>query len=607
MSHLYFRRYKLTRPPIGVFNGIDLGVMIVAIVLVPYLYLALPPWVAVVLLGTSFFSVLLTVGEPVLPTRTAIWGVTLLLVGADLGAAWQWRPPSPLFYGTNNLVLLLATIGMVNLWAQAGMRARHVAILAAALALYDFIFTTRLNLMSDVSGQLAHLPFAPQLAWPVGDSGQTLALGLGDVIVLALVPVVMRKAFGPQAGVAAVAINGLAITGLVWLPVFRPAIIFPVMVVLGPLTVAQYFYWRRKGLVEQTFRQYQTVIPLLLLVGLIFSACALAAKPSYPGQTWQTVTTPEALGWSSEKLKLAQAYSESIGSEAVMLIVDGEILAEWGDTTRKIEVRSIMKPLMNALYGIAVQEGKINIQSTLAELNIDDKAPSLTPAEKGARIVDLLKARSGVYHLSGADTPAMREGMPERGSHPPDTFWYYHNWDFCALGGIYERTTHSSLFGDFDRLIAKPLGMEDFTLTDTSTYLGSSESVFPWYSFRLSARDLARFGLLYLRQGQWQGTQIIPPQWIDDSIKPYSDASDWGRGGYGMLWWVTLKGRLFPKVEISGNAFAGTGYGGDYLVIIPDLDLVVVHRTYPPMSMVNDEQFGTLLNLILDAKMNRRS
>lgn len=87
----------------------------------------------------------------------------------------------------------------------------------------------------------------------------------------------------------------------------------------------------------------------------------------------------------------------------------------------------------------------------------------------------------------------------------------------------------------------------------------------------------------------------------------YSDASDWGCGGYGMLWWVTLHHRLFPNVEISGNAFAGMGYGGDYLVIIPDLDLVVVHRTNPPMSVINDEQFDTLLNLIVDAKMNGRS
>jgi len=347
------------------------------------------------------------------------------------------------------------------------------------------------------------------------------------------------------------------------------------------------------------------VMRLCLLIGVMLAACSLGAKPSYPGKMWYNVKSPEARGWSLEKLKAARVYSESIGSTAVMIILNGEILAEWGDTTRKIDVRSITKPLMNALYGIAVQEGKINIQNTLAELGVDDKFPPLTDAEKQARIVDLLQARSGVYHASGVDTLIMSENMPEPGSHPPGTFWFYHNWDFCALGGIYEQTTQSSLFGDFDRLIAKPLGMEDFALTDTAYDWGSRESVFPWYSFRLSARDLARFGLLYLRQGQWQGRQIIPQQWIADSIKPYSDASDWGRGGYGMLWWVTLNGRLFPNVEISGNGFAGTGRGGDYLVIIPDLDLVVVHRTSPPMSVVDDAQFGTLLKLIVDANMNR--
>lgn len=286
-----------------------------------------------------------------------------------------------------------------------------------------------------------------------------------------------------------------------------------------------------------------------------------------------------------------------------MIVVNGEVLAEWGDTAHKIDIRSLMKPLMNALYGIAVQEGQINIQSTLAELGVDDKPPALTPAEKQARIIDLLQARSGVYHLSDADTPMMRENMPERGSHPPDTFWYYHNWDFCALGGIYEQTTQRSLFADFERLIAQPLEMEDFTLADTGKYFGGGESIYQWYGFRLSARDLARFGLLYLRQGQWQGKQIVPQQWIAESLKPYSDTSSWGRGGYGMLWWVALNQRLIGDVVVGDNAFAGTGFGGHYLVVLPDLDLVVVHRV--EMRSVSDKQFGALLKLILDAKMAR--
>ena len=334
----------------------------------------------------------------------------------------------------------------------------------------------------------------------------------------------------------------------------------------------------------------------------------MSAHQHYPGKIWSKVKTPEELGWSSEKLKLARPYSESIGSAAVMIIVNGEILDEWGETTKKLNVRSIMKTFMNALYGIAVRDGKINIQSTLAELHIDDNEPSLTPAEQQARIADLLQARSGVYHASSADTPAMREGKPQRGSHLPGTFWYYHNWDFCALGGIYERATQSSLFEDFNRLIAQPLEMEDFHLEDTQ-YRRGPESRYPWYAFRMSARDLARFGLLYLRQGAWRGQQIVPRQWTEESLKPYSDASTWGRGGYGMLWWVAMNNRLFPNVEVSDKAFAGTGLGGDYLVMIPDRDLVVVHRTNTdmPQPRINDKQFGTLLKMILDARMNQRS
>jgi CubicO group peptidase (beta-lactamase class C family) len=320
------------------------------------------------------------------------------------------------------------------------------------------------------------------------------------------------------------------------------------------------------------------VLTLLFMIGLIAAPSARAATQQYPGKTWTKVRTPEEFGWSSEALTRARQYSDSIGSAAVMLIVQGEILEEWGDTTKKLNVHSIMKNFMNALYGIAVRDGTINIQSTLAELRIDDTEPSLTPTEQQARIADLLQARSGVYHASSADTPAMKAEKPPRGSHLPGTFWYYHNWDFCALGGIYEQATHSSLFADFNRLIAQPLEMEDFQLTDTQ-YRRGPESIYPWYAFRMSARDLARFGLLYLRQGAWQGQQIVPQQWIADSLKPYSDASSWGRGGYGMLWWVTVHNRLFPNVEVSETAFASTGLGGHYLVMIPDLDLVVVHRT----------------------------
>ena len=128
---------------------------------------------------------------------------------------------------------------------------------------------------------------------------------------------------------------------------------------------------------ERTILQ-PIVLTLLCIIMLIAAPSARAATPQYPGKTWTKVTTPEALGWSSEALTRARHYSESIGSAAVMIIVQGKILEEWGATTQKLNVASIMKNFMNALYGIAVRDGKINIQSTLAELHIDDTEPSLT-------------------------------------------------------------------------------------------------------------------------------------------------------------------------------------------------------------------------------------
>src|SRR5215831_15550589 len=168
------------------------------------------------------------------------------------------------------------------------------------------------------------------------------------------------------------------------------------------------------------------LLTLFFMIGLIVAPYSRATTQQYPRKTWTKVRTPEALGWSSEALTLARHYSESIGSAAVMIIVHGEILEEWGETTKKLNIHSIMKNFMNALYGIAVRDGTINIQSTLAELNIDDTEPSLTPTEQQARIADLLQARSGVYHASSADTPAMKAEKPPRGSHLPGTFWYYH-------------------------------------------------------------------------------------------------------------------------------------------------------------------------------------
>lgn len=296
-----------------------------------------------------------------------------------------------------------------------------------------------------------------------------------------------------------------------------------------------------------------------------------------------------------------------------MIIDHGVIVSEWGNTARKYNVHSIRKSFVSALYGIAVNDGTIDLASTMQDLGIDDNAPSLTAEESKARVIDLLKARSGIYHPAVYETPGMTKLKPTRGSHPPNTFWYYNNWDFNALGTILEQRTKRSVFELFDGKIAAPLQMEDFSASDAD-YDTDVQSIHRAYVFHMSARDMARFGLLYLREGAWRGRQIIPKEWVKKSTTAYSLADGEehkydGYAGYGYLWWVAVNGNLILDSRVPDGSFAAEGYRGHYIVVIPALDVVVVHRVdtdrpwpSPGAKAVGMGQFGKLLQLILDAK-----
>ncbi|MCW5853978.1 MAG: hypothetical protein KIT87_28180 [Anaerolineae bacterium] len=262
LSWLYFRRYQVTRPPIGVFDLGDIAVMLVAIVIVPLLYLWLPLWLAASLLTLGVGSVLYTTWEPILRRPWAIWLVTLGLVGADIGAAWLLGPQSFAFSSINNVVLILSIVGATNLWAQSGMRARDAAWLGAGLMIYDFVATSLLTMMSDMVNRLAGLPFAPFVFGGDLSQGYGLGIGLGDLLMASVFPLVMRKAYGRRAGLtafmlglAAIAIM-MAVLALGWLQVNLPA-----MVILGPLMVLQYRYWRRRAGQERTTWQYLQAEP----------------------------------------------------------------------------------------------------------------------------------------------------------------------------------------------------------------------------------------------------------------------------------------------------------------------------------------------------------
>jgi CubicO group peptidase (beta-lactamase class C family) len=383
-------------------------------------------------------------------------------------------------------------------------------------------------------------------------------------------------------------------------------------------------------------RQRSPVRVLIVLLGCILfcvqifsftqavapSAPAITeSQDSFPGNAWRTLSPSENYGWSKEKLAVAQAYAkaDSIHTSAMMVVQGGEVVDQWGDVNQKIDCYSIRKSLLSALYGIYSAEGAIDINQTLGQLGVDDTPDPLTKEEKQARIVDLLRARSGVYHVVDFETESMQKERPARGSHAPGTYWYYNNWDFNVLGTIFEKKTGLKIGDAFYQRIAKPIGMQDFQPGDVF-YFGGPLSIHPAYHFEITARDMARFGLLYLRHGRWNGKQILPEAWIEKSSHAsemvQTDGVD--RGGYEYLWWVDYGGVHFPEVSLPG-IYSARGNGAHYIFIIPTLDMVIVHRTDndPPVkdaktiteianraspASQNRAQFGHLVKLILDAQ-----
>ena len=330
-----------------------------------------------------------------------------------------------------------------------------------------------------------------------------------------------------------------------------------------------------------------------IVIGII-SAFTIAFAAGAREKPWQSAD-PASAGWSVEELKAAQNYAAALKPTAVMVVQDGKVIASWGDVSRKVNVASVRKSLLSALYGIAISERRIDLGNALADLGIDDKPPALTATEKQATVRDLLMARSGIYHPAAYETGDMRRNRPERGSHAPSTFWFYNNWDFNALGTIYRRQTGEDIFQSFAKRIAQPIGMQDFSARD-GAYVSERHSTHPAYPFRLSARDAARFGQLYLDEGRWSGRQVIPASWVKASSTAFS-ATDRGSMGYGYLWWT-----LNPDVFGPGAALA-SGYGGQAIAIVPSKHLVVVQTVDPAQNAkgVRTSHFVKLLQQLITA------
>jgi CubicO group peptidase (beta-lactamase class C family) len=321
---------------------------------------------------------------------------------------------------------------------------------------------------------------------------------------------------------------------------------------------------------------------------------------------------PESKDFSLEKLDSLSLFLDNAGSSSLLILKEGKVVYEWGNTQKKHTVHSIRKALINSLYGIYVSNETIDTTATLKQLKIDDIAPSLSESEKNATVADLLKSRSGIYHSSAATNQAMLDQMPERGIHQPNEAYFYNNWDFNVLGYILEEATGKSIYDLFYEHIAKPLGMQyaneyvsiypesdSIPQTDGFYQYDLSKSKYPAYHFRLSSRDLALYGQLYLNKGTWNGQQIIPEEWIELSTKAHSVYNENYGIAYGMLWNVLMK-----TESRKSKSFYHTGVGIHMLGVYPASNVVLIHRVDTEKDYrFNQGDFYKMISLVWNAEI----
>ena len=346
-----------------------------------------------------------------------------------------------------------------------------------------------------------------------------------------------------------------------------------------------------------------------------FVACRPAASPAvapvaagivYPDTGWTTVVSPEAAGWSRPGLDSVRAELAKLPTTGFMAVVGGRVLVDYGDLRQQSYLASVRKSLLSMLFGIAQAKGEVNLERTLADIGIDDVG-GLTAQEKEATTRDLLGARSGVYHeaSNGGDDLA---SAPARGSQRHGTYQLYSNWDFNALGTIYEKETGRDIYDDLEARIARPIGMQDWDRSIQRKSGDTTKSVHLAYHVNLSTRDMARVGYLMLRDGRWNGTQVVPAAWVRESTRPVTRVWEMnparhrnGPFGYGYLWWVWDGQWAAGPYE---GAYTGLGAVGQQIAVLPKLDLVVVHKTAPRQGVrgVSHPEFLRVLDLLVKAR-----
>ena len=281
---------------------------------------------------------------------------------------------------------------------------------------------------------------------------------------------------------------------------------------------------------------------------------------------------PAAAGYDAARLESAITnIGEMRGVQGLLIVRRGYLVAEryWRGGARDVphNLKSASKSVISALVGIAVSQGRFGLDQPLVEL-----LPQLR------HVKDPAKRRITVRHLL-----EMTSGLPSGGDQAYDTWVTHSDWIRAAMKGPLQsepgsrydyNTANSHLLsaiitattGQSTRAFAQkhlfgPMGVRihDWPTDPDGVNIGGNNL---W----LMPRDFARFGQLFLDKGQWGHRQLVPQSWVAASVASQAKTSHETYGGYGYLWWTPF----------DDGSFAAVGYGGQYILVSPRTDTVVV-------------------------------
>ncbi|MGA2244673.1 MAG: serine hydrolase [Verrucomicrobiota bacterium] len=299
-------------------------------------------------------------------------------------------------------------------------------------------------------------------------------------------------------------------------------------------------------------------------------------------------STPEAQGVSSASvLEFVNTLDPIDAMHGLMVVRHGQVIAEgwWApyDAGHQHVLYSLSKSFTSSAVGFAVAEGKLSIDDLVLKFFPEDAPANPSDNLKAMRVRDLLMMSTGHQDEppTGPDEISAKSFLAQPVPHLPGTHFKYNTAATFMLSAIVQKTTGQTVLEYLRPRLFEPLGIER-PVWDTN-FQGISLG---GYGLRVHTEDLAKFGQLYLQKGNWQGRQLLPAAWVTmATTRQTSNGSnpdrDWNQG-YGFQFW-----------RCRHDAFRGDGAFGQFCVVMPDKDAVVVIN-----SGVKDMQ--AVLNAIWD-------